>query len=345
MMKVEGPPRYAEQREFPPAAGGGRRKFLIFAVKLIISALLIGWIVHTEDVPAVLESLTGADRVLAAGAFLVYSATYYVRALRWQLLLRAYDIVAGIPFLVRSYLVSVFFSNFLPSTVGGDVVRVYGSWKAGATKTGALTVIFVDRFLGVLALLLFAAAALLLAPTARAAVPLITPVVLLATAAALAAVWMLFVPGAAVLRLMARLRLLPGERLRRISDPLFAALRAFHGQRRVLAATTLHSVVLQAMIVVHYILIARALGIDVPILDFFWIMPVAILIMMAPISINAIGVREHVFVYFFAAYGVPGSEAVAFAWISYGIVLVLGVLGGALNATHDGNTSPAKGPP
>jgi glycosyltransferase 2 family protein len=334
MMDIERPPLPPEAAA-PAAAGGNRRRrAVLLGLKVVISALLITWIIRTEDVPAVLEALRGADRFLVAAAFAAYAATYYVRALRWQLLLGANGVRAGVPFLIRSYLVSVFFSNFLPSTVGGDVVRVYDSWKAGTTKTAALTVIFVDRFLGVVALLLFAAGALLLSAAARSAAWFVTPAVLLATAAALAGVWLLFLPGHAAVRWMERLRSFAGVRLRRVSEPLFTALQAFHDQRGVLALAMLHSLLFQAMIVVHYVLIARALGIGIPAADFFWIMPVSILVMMAPISINAIGVREHVFVYFFAAYAVAGSSAVAFAWISYGIVLVLGLIGGLVNAVR-----------
>lgn len=318
----------------PGAAKSKRRDSLFFLLKLAVSTVLIVWIVRTEDVPAILRALSGADLGLASSAFLVYAATYYVRALRWQLLLEANRVHAGLPFLIRSYLASVFFSNFLPSTVGGDVVRVYDSWKAGTTKTGAVTVIFVDRFLGVVALLLFAAAALLLSPAARSEARFITPALLVATAAALLTLWMLFLPTKRAVRLMERVVAASGAQLSRLTEPLFAALHAFHGQRRILTLTTLYSLGFQAMIILHYVLLARALGIGIPGLDFFWIIPVAILVMMLPVSINAIGIREHVFVLFFAAYGVGGATAVAFAWASYGVVLLLGLIGGLVYAAR-----------
>jgi glycosyltransferase 2 family protein len=334
MMKAEPALQGPNGQGVEPSVRSRRRKLVVFGLKLVVSALLIAWILHAEDVTAVLGALRGADRGLVTAAFLVYAATYHIRARRWQLLLGANGVHAGIPFLIRSYLVSVFFSNFLPSTVGGDVVRVYDSWKAGTTKTAALTVIFVDRFLGVVALLVFAAGALLLSPTARSAAWFITPAVLLATAMAGLLLWLLFLPGRASMDVMERLRSIAGNRFSRLSEPLFAALQAFHGQHRVLAVTIIQSLVFQAMIVVHYLLIARALQIGIPAADFFWIIPTSILVMMLPVSINAIGVREHVFVYFFAAYAVSGSEAVAFAWLSYGVVLALGVIGGVLNMTR-----------
>jgi glycosyltransferase 2 family protein len=305
---------------------------VLFALKLVVSTVLIVWIVRAEDVPEVLGALAGADPALVSLAFLTYASTYLIRALRWCLLLGAGGINAPIPFLIRSYLVSVFFSNFLPSTVGGDVVRVYDSWKIGATKTGALTVIFVDRFLGVVALLVFASGALLLSGAARSIVPFIMPLALVGTLVSVGGLWLIFDPPGVVLRWVTALRKGGGARLERWTEPLFNALATFQGQRRVAGLTLAHSLVFQAMIILHYLIIARALGIGIPAGDFFWIIPIAILVMMVPISINAIGLREHVFVFFFAAYAIPGSAALAFAWISYGIVLMLGVIGGILTA-------------
>jgi hypothetical protein len=92
------------------------------------------------------------------------------------------------------------------------------------------------------------------------------------------------------------------------------------------------SVLLQINVVVHFVLIARGVGIMVPVESMFLIVPVAIFVMMLPLSINAIGVREAIFVFFFSLYGVPDFQALALAWVSYGFTLTQGVLGGIVFA-------------
>src|SRR5690606_39969507 len=72
---------------------------------------------------------------------------------------------------------------------------------------------------------------------------------------------------------------------------------------------------------------ALSLGLPVLFLNYFLIIPAALLVMMAPVSINGIGLREGAFAFFFGLFGVGRAEAVAFAWIAYGLLLIQGLLG------------------
>ena len=60
-------------------------------------------------------------------------------------------------FLTQSFLVATFFNNFLPSNIGGDVVRITDTAKAAGSKTLATTVVLIDRGIGLLGLALMAA--------------------------------------------------------------------------------------------------------------------------------------------------------------------------------------------
>src|SRR5262249_33490350 len=59
--------------------------------------------------------------------------------------------------LVSSFLVATFFNNFLPSNIGGDVMRIHDTSKAAGSRTVAATVVFVDRGIGLLGLMFLAA--------------------------------------------------------------------------------------------------------------------------------------------------------------------------------------------
>jgi uncharacterized membrane protein YbhN (UPF0104 family) len=92
------------------------------------------------------------------------------------------------------------------------------------------------------------------------------------------------------------------------------------------------SLLLQMNVIVHFIIIALAMGLDIPIIAMFVIIPVATVVMMLPVSINGIGLREAVFVLFFGMFGLAGDQSIAFAWIAYGFVLAQGLLGGLVFA-------------
>ena len=78
-------------------------------------------------------------------------------AVRWGLLLRAQHVRLPYSFLTQSFLVATFFNNFLPSNIGGDVVRITDTAKAAGSKTLATTVVLIDRGIGLLGLALMAA--------------------------------------------------------------------------------------------------------------------------------------------------------------------------------------------
>jgi len=308
------------------------RRLLLIPVKLLISGGLILWLFRDANLEEVITTARGADRRLLLAAFLLFFFGYFITAFRWQILLRAQGIAAHILFLVQSFMTALFFNNFLPSTVGGDAVRIYDSWRAGGSKSRALAVVLVDRLLGMVALLLFAGMSLLLSQRLAQLLPVPGIWVALLLGAMLAFLWVIFALPVKWLTALRNGRIAGGlgriGMLRKLGDAFFA----FHGKRAALGKGILLSVLLQTNVVLHFYLIARALGFEVPLGAFFLIVPAAILVMMLPVSINGIGLRETVFVFMLGLFGVASSQAIAFAWIAYGFVLVQGLLGGIVYA-------------
>lgn len=301
-------------------------------LKVALSAGLIYWILRDADLESVWATIAGANRGLLTLAFMSYFVGYYLTANRWGLLLRAQGIIAPVFYLCKSFMVAVFFNNFLPSTVGGDAVRMFDSWRLGNSKTDAVTVIFVDRFIGMLALLAFALVGALLADGLSDLIPLLGVWIVAGTVAAFALAFFIFFPPQSLLDHLSERPIPLPRKLQGIVSKIINAVALFRGRYDALLPAAGLSLLLQANVVLHYFLVSEALGLSVPFYSFFVIVPIAIFIMMVPISINGIGVRESVFAFFLAAYGVGQSEAVAFAWTIYGLILLQGVLGGLVFA-------------
>src|SRR6187200_3768706 len=98
-----------------------------------------------------------ASPIWLTGALLLYLTVVLASAVRWDVLLRAQHVRLPFSFLTQSLLVATFFNNFLPSNIGGDVVRITDTAKAAGSKTAATTVVLIDRGLGLLGLALMAA--------------------------------------------------------------------------------------------------------------------------------------------------------------------------------------------
>lgn len=307
-----------------------RSRWLLTLVKALVSAGLIYWLLGRTNLADVYEAMRRVHFPLLVGAFLLNFVGYAISISRWRVLLRAQDHPAPIVFLIQSYMTGIFFNNVLPSTIGGDTVRAYDSWRLGGDKARAVAIIFVDRLTGMTALAAFAVFGLFLFQTIHDGIPYLTVVLPGVLAATGLVVWAVFSPSMTV----GSSRWFGGlpAPLRRVGRRLASGLSAFRGKGRALIAALALSATLQINVVLHYFLIAESLGLGVPFLHFLFIIPVALAIMAIPLSINAIGIRENVFVFFFALYGIAAGDALAFAWLAYLVLLVHGVLGGLVYA-------------
>jgi glycosyltransferase 2 family protein len=298
------------------------------AIKCLVSGLLICWIVQTSNLGDIFAAVRMADKVLLIQAFSLNFVGLYISVYRWQVLLKAVGVNAVFSLLLKSYLVGIFFNNVLPSTIGGDAVRAYDSWRVGSDKAAAVAVIIVDRLVGLLALMAFALGALLVSKRQTVDLAFLSLSMLTGVAAMGLFTWIIFVACQRISTLVPKLRFTFLRRLQRFLDAMVDIFLSFHGRKAALARASALSLLLQANVVIHYYLFAKALNFSVPVYVFFLIIPLAIFVMMIPVSINGIGVRETAFVFFFAPFDVSKSEAIALAWLAYGVVIFQGVLGG-----------------
>lgn len=87
--------------------------------------------------------------------------------------------------------------------------------------------------------------------------------------------------------------------------------------------------------------LSRALHVELGLAPFFLIVPLAVFLMMIPVSINGIGVRENLFVFFLGAFGVAEATGLAFAWLEYGTLLLQALAGGLVYAAGRERVLPA----
>jgi hypothetical protein len=299
-----------------PESGAGRR-WALTLLRVAVSAALVAWILRKAPLHEVGAALRHADLRLVLLALALNPLGYLASVSRWRLLIRSQGGDAHFPDLVRAFLVGVFFNNLLPSTIGGDAVRVVETARSGVGRAQALAIVVIDRFVGLLALVVFAGFGLLASGRLLERAPSVLA-------------WV--AGGAALMAIAAALLFVPSPLSSRLKGKAVAAFFAFQGKGAVLAAAFGWSLVLQTLVVLNGWLLARALGVTLPLAAYFLIVPLAIFLMMLPISINAIGVRENVWAFFFAGFAVADSAArgLAVAWLDYGLVLLQAIVGGVI---------------
>ena len=308
----------------------GKKYQLLILLKLTIAISLIAVIVSRVNLDDVWSAFVSADKWLITGAFLLYFVGLCIIASRWKLLLTVQGVSASFFTLVKSMLVAVFFNNFLPSTIGGDAMRAYDTWKLGGGKTQSVSIIFIDRLLGIFTLFIFALLALLFTSIEVPFIPNIKIWILIAVALGFSAIYILFFKAGVISRYLHSIDPDATNFLSRIIHKIFDVFAVYNGKPGILFTALMLSVLLQLNVIFHYYLLALSLGIDVPVQAMFIIIPVAIVVMMIPVSINAIGVRELIFVALFGLYGVSSADALAFSWLSFILITLLGIIGGVV---------------
>ena len=298
-------------------------------MRLGVSAALLYFVLRSIDLAALWQRVSSMNSAWLALALIVYAAQLMIGVWRWDRLLRAQHVEVGKKKLAESIWVSMFFNNFLPSNIGGDVVRITDTAREAGSKTLATTVVLVDRALGLTALLVVAATGALVAWWMGLHVPGSRWLWLACAGLMASAVFVIAMPDF-VGHLLAPLRALNRPWVTERAQRLEEAVMRFGKAPGVLAGAFGAAIVVQITIVAFYLLTAKGLSVPLPLLLGAVLIPVSLAVQMAPISINGFGVREAVFAFFFRRFGLPADAAVALSLVSTGMVMGLSLVGGLL---------------
>ena len=307
------------------------RRYTLLAVKLSISVALLVVLFWSIDVGSLWTTAKRASVPWLLVALAIFAINVGAMAWRWRLLLAAQHVHVRLRSLLSSCLVGNFFNNFLPSNIGGDVIRIKDTAGPAGSKTLATTVILVDRALGMIALVLVAAMGATAAgrthPSAAPIWPLWLWAGFLAAAAACAPV--VFAPDGFG-RLLRPLTVFHPEWVGNRIEKLTGALARFRDQPAALAACFAGAVFVQGAVVVFYYAVAYALHLDVAFTDLAVIVPVSFVVQMLPVSVNGFGVREATFSFYFQRIGQPIESALLMSLVAQALIMLFSLTGAAV---------------
>jgi uncharacterized protein (TIRG00374 family) len=251
-----------------------------------------------------------------------------ISAYRWLILLRVQGIERSIHKLHIYYYIGFFFNNFLPTTIGGDVVRIYKA-SAGTKEMMRVTAsVVAERILGLGALLTLAAVGLLLNISSIKMSRIIE--VRFGFVAVIAALISLgsFVYISQKINL-ARFRVF--RLIQNKISNLISQLSNYKNVPSAISAGFVYSLLFQFLIVVNNFLLGRSIRESPNILGLLFIVPTIMLVSMIPISINGIGLKEAAYVSLFPLIGIRPEAALVIAVLSRFFDIILSLIGGLLN--------------
>lgn len=298
------------------------RKHRSTLLKAAVTIVGLGIVLSQIDLRNVSETLLSAQWGWLGITFGLILLSLVIRAVRWFFLLEGLGVTLSLGRLVALYYVGNFFNAFLPTSFGGDVMRVVEVTRDVPTEVAAGTVI-VDRLTGLLMLFVMALLSLPFRPEDF-------PPGLLALVIAVSVIGLL---GGIVLldgRLILRIgRFLPAVLSPTGTGPVAKILSAVNavGWRAILKALGM-SLVFNAVLVLWWWTAARALEFDIPFTHFLLVVPILSISLLIP-SIGGLGPREAVAPTLFASQ-IADDSAVALSLLVFFLQRLSGLPGGPL---------------
>jgi uncharacterized protein (TIRG00374 family) len=279
-------------------------KRLSTILKVGITVIGLGIVLWRIPLGDVLEALRDASWGWILLAFFLVVASLFLRAFRWQILLRGLDASVSYRRLVELYFAGNFFNAFLPSGFGGDAVRIIEVARDVPGNIAAGTVI-VDRITGLV--MLFVMALLVLPFRPEGFSDNLTWIILISCLSGLLAS-LILLQGSLIRRFGSWL---PGKFSPVGDGPVAKVLQAVQGCGwKAIARALGVSTIFNLMLVGWWYAAGRALGYEIPYIHYLLVVPLLSLALLVP-SIGGLGVRELLAPYLFTAANLSTNEAAA----------------------------------
>lgn len=307
------------------------KKTLLTVLQVAVTVGLLWWVFHDPERRREMgAALKLADWWwLVVGVVLFFVCTVVATA-RWKILLAVQGIYLTWLRTWQLFMIGLFFNLFMLGSTGGDVVKMFLTMReAPERKAAALLSVFMDRVIGMLALIFLSVALLFfrydMLSRAEGSSTLLNLLLWLLAGALLVIVGMFVVSGLGWVHYLPSWTPLRG----RVVEISAACHLYAKGWRRTIWAFLI-SFPLFGMFFITFYCAARAFTDQLGVVDIFSVMPIVAVITAIPISVSGIGVREGLFVSLLAPFGVTAAVATLISITGFLINTVGSLAGGVV---------------
>lgn len=287
-------------------------KKIKFFLRLLISAVLIYLLFQKISISDLYEMISRIGWFYFFICVFIYLVSQIVSSIRWQMILKTMKEDVSVFVLVVVYLIGMFANLFLPSIIGGDVLKVYLLRKRFSLQRVADSIIM-ERYNGLFALCAISVVGAAYNKDWRIILILLSVFFLVA-----------FFPF--FLKKFTTLSSSLGKK--KAVNSFLQDMGAFSHDKKALFLVTLLSFVVQFIVIGIIIVIGRRIGIEASIFYYFIFVPLIILLSFLPISLNGIGIREWAFVFFFSTVGASKVEAISLSLSFFFVTVAASLFGG-----------------
>jgi uncharacterized protein (TIRG00374 family) len=298
--------------------------------RLLIGCFLFASLLYFVDWQQTVMHFLHMSPIWTVAALIIITSNVPWSGYKWKILLAAQGKKASMWSLARYYWISAFFSNFLPTSVGGDAVRFFLVKDLGPKSNIAASIIW-ERATGFIVLIGWSALALLMRPQYFDVGPLLLLLWAAVIAGVAGIVCFLVLPGKikAILQGYIGGKNKFGWKFAKKLIHFCEAVEYYNTRKEAILRAILFSFPFYVNGVFFNFFLLKSIGSDFPLKEIFFLMPIIPLVSLLPISLNGLGISEGAFVIFYAQAGLPPSEALAVA-VARRVLHLLASSGGGL---------------
>jgi uncharacterized protein (TIRG00374 family) len=296
---------------------------------LVLTGCAVAYILWKIDLHTTADVIVDANLWWFGLAVAIMTLTALPMALRWQWMLAAQGIPERFAWLTRAYLVSYTAGQVLPTSIGGDAMRIFETARRHPGRTGDISgIVLLERGLGGAGTVLLGGIgfALALGRYDVGAYLWLEVVFVLGT---LVLAFLFFARSARPLLRLAR-PLLDRLRLEKPLRAFYEGVHHFRGHGRLLLGVFAFTTVIQAVRILSIWAAARAVDIDLGPRIYYVMGPLFFLVLLVPFTLNGFAVREAFFVSFLGSVGIAANSAFAAGFLFFLVTVALAAPGAAI---------------
>jgi len=289
------------------------KHILFTALKLAVTLGLLYYVLSGLTLQRLSEIVRTVPPLFVGLAIVLHICAFVIGGIRWWLLARSAGVLHTFPAVLPSYYLGVFSNNFLPTGVGGDIVRMLHLRTRNVSWQSLLASTIGDRLMGLV--VLFATGLVAMATLDNLPLDITTRAGLLTLAMFVVASIGLFMTDWFGRLISGLTKRYDRTRVRKTVLDVVHSLHRLREQPRLLLFTLGLSLLMQFLVIITYYALARGMGLDQPLHLYFAIVPIVFLAATIPISIGGLGVRESSLVGLLVLFGASRDNAVGLSLV------------------------------
>lgn len=297
--------------------------------KITVTVILLYYVVSLVDTQELMPLISNINWGYLAIAIVCHVIAFLVMSIRWWLILNSSDFKIEYSKITGAYYLGLFFNNFLPTAMGGDVVRIAKLRMAGISTDLLIFSTLSDRIVGLLSIIVMGIIGVNFSATIQQNINNETLLLINTISIVL---FGLFI-SALNTKFRDLIFSLTVQKIRlwnRLNNFLVFCHKNIESLKNntMIPKSILLSLISQLLIVFTYFFIGKSLNIELGLLEYVLVVPVVALFSSLPISVGGLGVREGVMVFLLTTAGTTTSSAVSVSIVYLSVLIFITLPGG-----------------